>query len=170
MAGRPIKENRRDKQYRVRLNEEEDEMLSFCSEKTGKPKSDIVRSALKTYYENAKNSLESQAESFDLEDMRMEYENYDADEDYDIEEISLKRVINCPYCKAANTIDFTEYSESSENERGMGTEVEHSFVVDDVECNKCEKKFKVFGSIWEYPLGKYNEETIRVEKLEDDEE
>ena len=46
MAGRPIKENRRDKQYRVRLNEEEDEMLSFCSEKTGKPKSDIVRRAL----------------------------------------------------------------------------------------------------------------------------
>lgn len=84
MAGRPIKENRRDKQYRVRLNEEEDEMLSFCSEKTGKPKSDIVRSALKTYYENAKNSLESQAESFDLEDMRMEYENYDADEDYNV--------------------------------------------------------------------------------------
>ena len=28
----------------------------------------------------------------------------------------------------------------------------------------------MFGSIWEYPLGKYNEETIRVEKLEDDEE
>ena len=32
MAGRPPKDNSRDKQYRVRLTDGEDEMLSFCSE------------------------------------------------------------------------------------------------------------------------------------------
>ena len=42
MAGRPPKENSRDKQYRVRLNDEEDEMLSFCGEETGEAKSDIL--------------------------------------------------------------------------------------------------------------------------------
>ena len=30
MAGRPPMDNSRDKQYRVRLNGEEDEMLAFC--------------------------------------------------------------------------------------------------------------------------------------------
>lgn len=63
MAGRPVKENRRDKQYRLRLNEEENEMLSFCSEKTGKPKSDIVRRALKVYYENIKNIADEEQDA-----------------------------------------------------------------------------------------------------------
>lgn len=36
MAGRPPKENSRDKQYRVRLNDEEDEMLSFAAKKQEK--------------------------------------------------------------------------------------------------------------------------------------
>ena len=47
MAGRPPKEDSRDKQYRVRLNDVEDEMLSFCSEETGEAKSEIFRKALK---------------------------------------------------------------------------------------------------------------------------
>ena len=54
MAGRPPKEDSRDKQYRVRLNDAEDEMLSFCSEETGEAKSEIFRKALKAYYENTK--------------------------------------------------------------------------------------------------------------------
>ena len=54
MAGRPPKEDSRDKQYRVRLNDVEDEMLSFCSEETGEAKSEIFRKALKAYYENTK--------------------------------------------------------------------------------------------------------------------
>ena len=41
------KEDSRDKQYRVRLNDAEDEMLSFCSEETGEAKSEIFRKALK---------------------------------------------------------------------------------------------------------------------------
>lgn len=47
MAGRPPKEDSRDKQYRVRLNDAEDEMLSFCSEETGEAKSEIFRKLLK---------------------------------------------------------------------------------------------------------------------------
>ena len=54
MAVRPPKEDSRDKQYRVRLNDVEDEMLSFCSEETGEAKSEIFRKALKAYYENTK--------------------------------------------------------------------------------------------------------------------
>lgn len=54
MAGRPPKFDSRDKQYRVRLNDEEDEMLSFCSQETGEAKSEIFRKALKSYYENTK--------------------------------------------------------------------------------------------------------------------
>ena len=51
MAGRPPKEDSRDKQYRVRLNDEEDDMLSFCSEETGEAKSEIFRKALKSLRE-----------------------------------------------------------------------------------------------------------------------
>ena len=107
MAGRPPKENSRDKQYRVRLNDEEDEMLSFCSEETGEAKSDIFRKALKAYYENAKyvkNALDSKTESSDLADEDMEFEEYEEYDEYDEYEdcdmggISLKRAIECPYC------------------------------------------------------------------------
>ena len=179
MAGRPPKENSRDKQYRVRLNDEEDEMLSFCSEETGEAKSDIFRKALKAYYENAKyvkNALDSKTESSDLADEDMEFEDYDEYDEYDEYEdcdmggISLKRAIECPYCGAANNIDFAEYSETSEYERQMGPEVEHYFAVEDCYCEECEKRFRVHGSIWEYPLGAYNYEDICVEALEDDDE
>lgn len=50
MAGRPPKDNSRDKQYRVRLNDEEDSMLSYVSSLTGKQKSEIFRKALEDYY------------------------------------------------------------------------------------------------------------------------
>ena len=50
MAGRPPKDNSRDKQYRVRLNDEEDSMLSYVSSLTGKQKSEIFRNALEDYY------------------------------------------------------------------------------------------------------------------------
>lgn len=179
MAGRPTKGNSRNKQYRVRLNDEEDKMLSFCSEETGKAKSDIFRNALKSYYENAKyvkKALDSKSESADLADENMEYEEYGGYdeyveyEEYDMGGISLKRAMECPYCGAVNNIDFAEYSETSEDERQMGPEVQHYFDVEDCYCEECEKRFRVYGSIWEYPLGAYNYEDINVEALEDDDE
>ena len=50
MKGRPKKEDSRDRQYRVRLNSVEDQMLSYASELTGMQKSDIFRQALQDYY------------------------------------------------------------------------------------------------------------------------
>ena len=48
MAGRPKKEDSREKQYRVRLNDEEDKMLDYASRATGVRKSEIFRKALQT--------------------------------------------------------------------------------------------------------------------------
>ena len=45
MLGRPKKRDSREKQYRVRLNDKEDEMLAFSSNATGVPKSEIFRKA-----------------------------------------------------------------------------------------------------------------------------
>ena len=53
MLGRPKKEDSREKQYRVRLNDKEDEMLAFASNATGVPKSEIFRKALQEYCENS---------------------------------------------------------------------------------------------------------------------
>ena len=50
MAGRPKKEDSREKQYRVRLNDEEDKMLDYASRATGIRKSEIFRKALQEYY------------------------------------------------------------------------------------------------------------------------
>lgn len=42
-TGRPKLENARTRQYRLRLNDEEYEKLSYLSEKTGNSVSDILR-------------------------------------------------------------------------------------------------------------------------------
>jgi hypothetical protein len=50
--GRPIVDDKRDNQYRVRLKNEEDQVLEYCSRATGKPKSQIFRNELSEYYIN----------------------------------------------------------------------------------------------------------------------
>ena len=52
MRGRPKKENVRDIVYKVRLNEEEDRMLSQASEWTSQAKSEVFRKALLDYYKS----------------------------------------------------------------------------------------------------------------------
>lgn len=47
MAGRPPKEDSRDKQYRVRLNDAEDEMLSFAVKRLVKPNQKYLGKLLK---------------------------------------------------------------------------------------------------------------------------
>lgn len=54
MLGRPKKRDSREKQYCVRLNDKEDEMLAFSSNATGVPKSEIFRKALQEYCEKVK--------------------------------------------------------------------------------------------------------------------
>ena len=128
----------------------------------------------KEYYENTKyvkKMLDSKTENSDGVGEDMEFEEYrETYEECDSDGISLNRAIKCPYCGAANKIDFAEYSETSEDERQMGPEVEHFFDVEDYCCEKCDKRFRIHGSIWEYPLGVCNHEDINVEALEEDEE
>lgn len=93
--GRPKVEDKRDSQYRVRLNDAEDEMLDYSSKALGVPKFEIFRNALKMYYNS---TLLNKYES------RFEYE-----EGWESDLISLKRVIQCPYCDMRNRIDFGKY-------------------------------------------------------------
>ena len=168
MVGRPPKENSRDKQYRVRLNNVEDEMLSFCSKETGEAKSEIFRNALRSYYENTKyfknilNNKENPHE-IDYQD-NVEYDEY---YEFKINHISLKRAIACPYCGVENNMDFEENCECFDEERKMGPQRTYCFDWPDYKCGICGKRFKIKGSIWEYPLGSYNYESIDVEAYDE---
>jgi len=178
MAGRPPKEDSRDKQYRVRLNDEEDDMLDFCSEETGEAKSEIFRKALKAYYENTKyfkNVLKDKEGQSDQETYIAEFDGYEDQsevefDDYGMDGISLKRAIECPYCGTENNMDFADDCETSCEERQMGPQVEYMFDLEDCICDECGKRFRVHGSIWEYPMGAYNYEDIDVEALADEDE
>lgn len=139
--GRPTIDDKRDNQYRVRLNDEENQMLSYCSQMTGQPKSQIFRRALEEYYQTVQ-----------LNEMEMETDG-----------ISMKRVIKCPHCGAGNAIDLSDYSTGDYiSERQMGPEIQHSFNCEDYECSVCGYTFRIEGYINEYPVGAYNFEEINV--------
>jgi len=149
--GRPTVDDKRDNQYRVRLNDEEDQMLAYCSKATGKPKSQIFRNALSEYYAIVRlNEINNQNE-------------YDAIE---LDSISMKRVIECPYCGAGNAIDLADYStQICTQERQMGVETQHWFDCDVCECIVCGQIFWAKGCITEYPVGVYDSEMIDVTKV-----
>lgn len=149
MAGRPKKHDSRDKQYRVRLNANEDKMLSYASSATGKQKSEIFRQALVEYYQNILvNELNSEDGDFEWNDRGG---------------ISLKRVIECPYCEARNGIDFEDYcSESIDEDRQMGDEITYSFDITNYKCVSCGNVFRIVGFICEYPIGAFDYEEINV--------
>ena len=153
MAGRPPKDNSRDKQYRVRLNDEEDSMLSYVCSLTGKQKSEIFRNALEDYYHKIRIQETNQDEQYD--------------EDWDTGHISLKRIIDCPYCKAKNRCDFEDECDVCEDEdRPMGSEITYSFDWHNYTCCSCGKDMHIYGYICEYPVGAYNYEDISVEEEE----
>ena len=155
MAGRPKKEDSRDNQYRVRLNDDENEMLEYASKMTDKAKSEVFRQALRDYYNKVK-----------LQEAISDFEDY---EDYEMDGISLKRVVTCPYCKHDNIIDLTDESDISSSERGMGPETLYEF---DFEycCDSCLKSFGVKGYISEYPVGALNYEEIDTVEYENEDE
>ena len=137
--GRPTVDDKRDNQYRVRLNDEENQMLAYCSEKTGQPKSQIFRRALESYFQTVQ-----------LNELEMETDG-----------ISMKRVIKCPHCGASNAIDLADYStDDCTTERQMGPETQHWFDCDNYVCVSCGRDFGIKGCITEYPLGAYDSETI----------
>lgn len=75
----------------------------------------------------------------------------------------MKRVIECPYCGAANAINLADYStDECTVERQMGRETQHWFDCDAVECAVCGQTFRVNGCITEYPIGAYDSEIIDV--------
>lgn len=151
MAGRPPIGNSRDKQYRVRLNENEDNMLSYVSSMTGKQKSDIFRNALEDYYNKVRINETNRTADFE--------------EEWDTGHISLKRIIDCPHCGAANRCDFEDDCDTAVDEnRQMGPETTYEFDWPDYECETCGMKMHVYGYICEYPAGAFNYEDIKVEK------
>ena len=50
--GRPLKADKRDDSYRLRLNAEERQMLTQISEWTEQPIAAVIRTALCSYYES----------------------------------------------------------------------------------------------------------------------
>ena len=145
--GRPTVEDKRNNQYRVLMNDMEDRMLAYCSRLTGLPKSQIFRKGVEAYYQQV---------------LLNEYgKNYG--QDYD-GHISLKRVVECPNCGAQNGIDCEDYiTDEISYERQMGPEIEHCFDCEDYECISCGETFHIHGSIYEYPIGAYDSEDIKVE-------
>lgn len=150
---RPKKIDARNIVYKVRLNDEENRMLTDASEWTSQAKSEVFRKALQDYYQVA--LKEKQAFDRDAEASG-----------WSLDHISLKRVIKCPYsgCGDEFSIDFNDYSEEQESEGDMGTRCEHMFDTDEIVCPSCKRKIHVKGVISEYPVGGYEYEDIQIEK------
>ncbi len=153
MRGRPKKENVRDIVYKVRLNEEEDRMLTQASEWTSQAKSEVFRKALLDYYK-----------SVELNEhlANKEYE----ESGWELDHISQQRIIRCPYCDCGEefAVDFADYSDEQESEGSMGQRCEHVFDIDDLECPTCGRLIHVKGVISEYPVGAYEYERINIEE------
>ena len=150
MAGRPKKVDSREKQYRVRLNEEEDAMLECASLTTGKQKSEIFRQALREYYQKVRLNIATKSYAPNFWGMGL----------------TLKRVIDCPYCGMPNAIDFEDYCSETVDDDGLaGDEAIYTFDLPDYKCRKCKKAFGIKGFIDEYPTGVLNEEEIHRDQL-----
>lgn len=152
MLGRPKKENSREKQYRVRLNDKEDEMLAFASKATGVPKSEIFRKALQEYCEKVK--------------LQQAAEEIGDDTSWEDNRISLQRAVECPYCAAKNRIDLEDEGSVSTSERQMGDEALYEFENVEYQCHSCGRTFTVSGYISEYPIGAFNAESLKIEPTE----
>lgn len=154
MAGRPKKDNSRDSQYRVRLNDDEEAMLNYASRVTGIRKSEIFRKALQEYYQNVK---------------IQEYSPLTNDcEEWEDDRISLKRIVECPYCNMSTMIDLEDEADITSSERQMGPEILYEFNNIEFNCDNCHKNFIVKGYISEYPAGAFNSEEINVCCKEDE--
>lgn len=77
--------------------------------------------------------------------------------------------VNCPYCNQAIPHNWAEYvtdSDIIDPDRGMGPETEHTIECNDFECPNCKKIFRVYGSVFEYPEGAYNDHELHTEKID----
>ena len=158
MAGRPKLEDSRNNQYRVRLNDDENEMLNYVSYTIGKPKSEVFRHALTELYHKIR-----------LAEARKDFEDEEeiSEPTWEDEHVSLKRAIDCPYCGYTHMMDFKDDCETSSSERSMGPDIVYEFDLNECYCENCGRLFRVKGFISEYPMGCYDNEEIYVEPLED---
>lgn len=149
MRGRPKLDDSRTHQYRVRLNDEEREMLEYASAKTGKPKSRIFRDALVSYCNT----------------VRLNDANSELHGEWEDGSISLRRVVKCPQCGFGNIVDLEEYSETTSCERQMGAETLYEFDFE-CPCDGCGANYQVSGYVSEYPVGAFDHEEIKVKPVE----
>lgn len=63
--GRPLKADKRDDFYRLRLNSEERQMLTQISEWTEQPISVVIRTVLYAYYEAIKSERDTQFDNLE---------------------------------------------------------------------------------------------------------
>lgn len=78
--------------------------------------------------------------------------------------------INCPYCGEAIEQDWKDYvvgSDVVDENREMGAETEHYIECNEFTCPHCGRKFKVSGSIWEYPENAYNDDDLEAISIND---
>lgn len=65
--GRPLKNDKRDDSFRLRLNTEERQMLTQTSEWTGQTISAVIRTSLHAYYETVKSERNMQPDENEKE-------------------------------------------------------------------------------------------------------
>jgi hypothetical protein len=76
--------------------------------------------------------------------------------------IDLTKTLKCPHCGGENKIDLSDYVISEDSsERDMGEEVEYT-IEGEFECSKCKCSCHISGSVWEYPVGAYNDDSLEV--------
>lgn len=133
--GRPFEEKGKRGRIEIRTSEAEEQMLEYCTKRTGKNKTDIVRQGIKEVYSKL------------LEDNEEQYD----------ESVELKISVTCPYCDANNRIVVDDYEFNANSydtgENRMGPEIEHHVECSDFMCKSCGKRFSFEGQVWEYPIG-----------------
>lgn len=154
--GRPFEEKPRRGRIEVRTSSEEERMLDYCAEKTGKNKAAIIRQGIQAIY----------AQIYDEYTAEMGEEPYDVDECYD-----LKVSVSCPHCDSNNRIEVDEYEVDCQpynhGEYAMGEELDHTVECEYFVCKSCGGKFAFSGRVCEYPLGVVNFKEIKSEPIEE---
>ncbi|WP_289137740.1 hypothetical protein [uncultured Brevibacillus sp.] len=71
--------------------------------------------------------------------------------------ISHQDNLKCKNCNSTfnHTFIIGNLEYESNDERGMGEEIQYSFT-EEVTCPSCNHKGEVIGEVWEYPVGTVN--------------
>lgn len=141
--GRPT-DNPKRHETRIRMSDEDVEILDYCSKIAGKSKAEVIREGIRKVY--------TELEKSNTEWLKQE------------EELEMKLVqnITCPYCGKSLGVDVKQYaSEKKGSEKGMGTETEYTFDCEDFSCPECKESFRIEGTVFEYPEGEIEISTIQ---------